>query len=182
MPRKVPPETVALVRRRYAEGVPVAAIQAESGLAANGTFYQCLDDLLDDGSGTELPLPQLPRRCEGLGGMRSASRRGALVARIWRNAEQQVEKIEARIAQSEFAPKVVERDARALAVLVRTLRELSAFAEMRKPSAKKEAKPEPEHDDPPPRDLDELRRELARRMQSLIDERAGGGVPGGSEE
>jgi hypothetical protein len=180
MPQKVPPETVALVRRRYAEGAAVAAIQRETGLKANGLFYRCLDGHFDDGSGAPLPLPQLPRRCEGFGGMRSASRRAALVARIWRNAEAQVEKIEQRIAQSEFAPKVVERDARALAVLVRTLRELSALAEMRKPVARKE--PKPEDDDTVPTDIEELRRELSRRMQALIDARTGAGVPGEPEE
>ncbi|MET0671774.1 MAG: hypothetical protein ABWY66_17420 [Xanthobacteraceae bacterium] len=123
----------------------------------------------------------MPRRRETLPTVRSSSRRRSLVARIWKNAEAQVEKIEARLAQHEFAPKVVERDARALAVLVR-LRELSVFADMRKPSARREDQPEAENDDTPPRDLDELRRELSRRMQSLIDERTGGGVPRGPEE
>jgi hypothetical protein len=167
------PAVVALARRLYADNVPVADIHARTGIKSTAVLYRCLDGYHDDGSGAPMPLPGLPRRCGGFGSVRSASRRGALIERIWRNAEQQVEKIEARIGQSEFAPKVVERDARALAVLVRTLRELAALAEKRKPGATREIKPEIKKNDAVPRDLDELRRELSRRMQALIDARTG---------
>jgi hypothetical protein len=168
---------VALVRRRYVEGDAIAAIKAETGITSNATFYACLDGRYDDGSGAELPLPCIPRRRNGQRTTRTQPRRKALIARIWRNAEAQVEKIEARLAQHEFAPKVAERDARALAVLVRTLRELAAFAELR-PAANKEPKGQPD-DDRPPRDLDELRRELARRMHAFVEERTGAGVSPG---
>ena len=107
-----------------------------SSRSTPSTNYKCLHGQFDDGSGAPLPLPGVPRRRETLPTVRSSSRRRSLVARIWKNAEAQVEKIEARLAQHEFAPKVVERDARALAVLVR-LRELSVFADMRKPSARR---------------------------------------------
>ena len=185
MPVTVPPETVALVRRLYADDLPTRLIQQQTGVTSSATFYGCLDGRFDDGSGA--PLPPLPRRREGLRIVRNPARRKSLIARIWKNAEAQVEKIEARLAQHEFTPKVVERDARALAVLVRTLRELSAFADMRKPAVTRQQKPEPEHEDVPPQDhppqdLDEFRNELARRMRAFVEERTGGGVPGRSEE
>jgi hypothetical protein len=171
---------VALARRLYVEEVPVATIMAETGIRSTVVLYRCLDGYHDDGSGAPLPLPALPRRCQGLGGVRSKSRRGSVIARVWQNAEAQVRKIEARLEQSGLTSVLAaERDARALAVLVRTLRELSALAEMRKPSAKKEPKPEIENDDDPiPADLDEFRRALARRMQGLIETRTRGGVSG----
>jgi hypothetical protein len=182
MPQKVPPETVALLRRRYAERVPIRSIMAETRIRSIDIFYQCVDGAFDDGSGAPLPLPGLPRRRETLPIVRSSSRRRSLIARIWANAEAQVEKIEARLAEHDFAPKVVERDARALAVLVRTLRELSLFAEMKNIRSKRKDKPESGNDDDaPPRDIDELRNELARRMRAFVEERTGGGLPGGPQ-
>jgi hypothetical protein len=175
-----PPAMVALARRLYVEEVAVAAIMAQTGIKSTKVLYRCLDGHHDDGSGGELPLRALPRRCNGLATVRSASKRGALVARIFHNAQEQVQKIEARVAESDLAPFVTERDVRSLAVLVRTLRELSELAEMRGPG--KQNKQEPENDPPPVRDLDELRRELARRMQALIDARTRDGVSGGPEQ
>ena len=180
MVRKVPPETVALLRRRYAEAATLPVLKAESGITSLWTIYRCLDGHYDDGSGMPLPLSRIPRRRAGLRITHSPLRRKSLVARIWRNAEAQVEQIETRLAQSGLAPDVFERDARSLAILVRTLRELTALAESKKPDARKQSKPE--NDDTPPRDLDELRRELARRMQAFVEERTGGGVSGGPEE
>ena len=120
------------MRRRYAEGATLPILKAESGLTL-WALYRCFDGHQDDGSDMPLPLPALPRR-------RDARRRtrAELVKRLWRNAEQQVEQIEARMAKSGRAPDDSERDARALAVLVRTLRELSAFDEQNKPDARKQ--------------------------------------------
>jgi hypothetical protein len=173
-----PPAMVALARRLYVEDVAVAAIMAQTGIKSTKVLYRCLDGHHDDGSGAALPLRALPRRCNGLATVRSASKRGALVARIFHNAQEQVQKIEARVVQSDLAPFVTERDVRSLAVLVRTLRELSELAEMRRPTGKPNTQ-EPENDPPPIRDLDELRRELARRMQALIDARTRDGISGG---
>ena len=176
MVQKVPPEAVALLRRRYSEGATLAVLKAESGVTSLWMIYRCLDGHYDDGCGVPLPLPALPRR-------RNDARmtRAELLRRLWRNAQRQVDQIETRIKQSRQAPDDSERDARALAVLVRTLRELSAFDEMRKPDAKKQPKPELENDDPVPRDIDELRRELARRIHAFVDERTGHRGPGGPE-
>ena len=158
------PETVALVRRRYAEGDVVGAIQADAGNLSIGVFYNCLDGKYDDGSGATLPLPRIPRRCAGLRIMRNPSRRKLLVARIWRNAEAQVELIEKRLADSGMTTEDFKRDTRALAVVVRTLRELEAFDVKRT----KGNEQKPTNDEPLPRDIGELRRELARKLEDLV--------------
>ena len=166
------------MRRRYVAGATLAEIKAETGITSVWTLYRCIDGKLPDGSNASLPLPSLPRRRDNLN--RPASRK-ALLERLWRSAEQQVDQIEARLAKCGIAPDDSEREARALAVLVRTLRELAAFDETQKPNAKPKKAPKPDNDDPVPQDLDELRRELARRIHAFVDERTGIGIPGGPE-
>lgn len=169
MPDNVPPETVALVRRRYADGATLAVLKAESGITSLWTLYRCLDGRYDDGSGA--PLPALPRRRDIT---HRAARRAELVKRLWHSAERQVEQIEARMAQSGLAADDPERDARALAVLVRTLRELTAFDAEKRGKGKQQQKPENEQ--PIPRNIDELRRELARKIEALIEAESGSGA------
>ena len=177
-PNPPPPETVALVRRLYAEGWTNKAIMAATGITSVWQLYRCLDGLYPDGSEMPLPLPKVPRRRKMLG--RQANKK-MLVERLWRNAEQQVQQIEARMKDGGFAQNDSERDARALAVVVRTLRELSSLTDGKKETASK--KPEATHDDNSlPTDIDEIRRELARRINAFVDERTGHGVPGATEE
>ncbi len=169
MTRTVPPETVALLRRRYAEGIMLSVLQEETGIVSLWTIYRCLDGHYDDGSGMPLPLPPLPRRRDS-----KSSQRAALVRRLWRSAEQQVEQIETRMAQSGLAPEAAERDARTLAVLVRTMRELTAFDAAKRAKGKqgddREQQPKRPHDTPVPRNIDELRRALARKLEALAQE------------
>jgi hypothetical protein len=108
---------------------------------------------------------------------RSRSRR-ALVARLWRTAERQVEEIEVRLKAAGL--KVAEREgnARALAVVVRTLRELAAFDQAQKTRAKESAT---DDDDAVPRDMDEFRRGLSRRIDALAAARAEGRADRGTE-
>lgn len=121
MAQTVSPDQVALARRRYLEGASVYRIMLETGLT-RGAVHRCLDGSLDDGSGA--PPPPIPRR--GAKAPEAVDRK-AVVARIWRTANRQVRQIEARLAQSGLAPRERDSDVRALAVLVRTLRELAAF-------------------------------------------------------
>jgi hypothetical protein len=103
------------------------------------------------------------------------------MARLWRAAERQVAHIEARVeALGADCAADTEKDARALAVLARTLRELTALedaARARRPAAGGTAAPaappasEGEGDGAAFRDLDAFRSELARRLDGL---RAGG--------
>jgi hypothetical protein len=180
MTQHVPPETVALVRRRYADGDSVAAIKAATGIA-RGALYRCLDGRYADGSGAPLPLPPLPRRRNSKSAEvdDAPSRRQALVERVWRNAEAQVDQIETRLAGSGLAADDPERGTRTLAILVRTLRDLAAFdaAESERRAADPSSKAA-EYDKPVPRNIDDLRRELAEKLAKLVqqDSEGGGGA------
>jgi hypothetical protein len=167
------PETIALARRLYAEGVTVARILGETGMSL-GTLYYWLDGGPEGGG--EPRLPALPRRRVAVLGKRRRPLRGdrvSLVARLWRTAERQVRDIEERLARDTQEPVERERDARVLAVMVRTLRELAAFDAAARDSEGTEQMTA-DDDDAVPRDLEELRRELARR----IDRLRGGEAPG----
>lgn len=162
--KTIPPETVALVRRSYVEGVPISRILSETGLSL-GTMYHVCDGMFDDGSGTR-PAP-LPRRRILMGRSRKAlhASRISLVARMWRTAERQVRDIETRLDDHTQETDDRERDARVLAVLVKTLRELQAFdSALGKGKGKGKAAQEPVSDD---RDIDEFRRDLARKIDQL---------------
>ena len=82
------PEQVALARRGYIERVPVRTILAEVAIKL-GTLYRCIDGEFPDGSGIA-PAP-LPRRYAGVRVRHRMGSRAALVARMWRTAERQVE-------------------------------------------------------------------------------------------
>jgi hypothetical protein len=153
------PDKVAQARRLYREGLPVARIMQQTKLD-RATFYACLDGRYDDGSGAT--PPPLPRRRANL---RS---RTALATRLWRAAEKQVGEIEERLAAAHLPRSERERDARVMAIVVKTLRELSAFDERNRESRTDVT--EADDDLPPddfPRDIDELRRELAKRISQL---------------
>ena len=62
--------------------------------------------------------------------------------------------------------------ARTLASLARTLREIALSSR-----GDEAAPPDDTDDDPIPRDIDEFRRELARRIHAFVDSRTGSGVP-----
>jgi hypothetical protein len=120
-------------------------------------------------------LPPMPRRMIP-GRAPESDIRSALIAKLWRTAKRQVSEIEARLKRIAPQPSERESDMRALAVLVKTLRELTALEE-----AHGDARPnnatDAVDDDPIPRDIDEFRRELARRMDAFVERRTGSGVP-----
>ena len=124
--------------------------------------------------------PALPRRRIVLGRKRRAlmGNRVSLIARLWRTAERQVRDIEDRIARRQQAPDERERDARVLAVLVKTLRELSALDEAHAETATTDMNSD---DDDGPRDIDEFRRELARQMDAFVESRTGTRISGDAE-
>lgn len=166
------PEQIAQARQMYLDGVKVADIRRTTGMT-DGQLYYWLDGGPPDG---EQHLPPLPRR--RIVPRRSPRRRKlsgdrvALVSRLWRTAEAQVRDIEERLAHHQQQPDDRERDARTLAVLVKTMRELVALDDIRDGGA---SPAESEHDDGGPRDLDEFRRELARRMEAIIAARTEAG-------
>jgi hypothetical protein len=102
--------------------------------------------------------------------------REKLVMRLWRAAAVQVRTLEARV---KAAPEPDENRARTMATLVKTLRDLNELdGAKQKPKAKPEAEPSPGAKADDPRDIDEFRRELARRIAALDggsnDDAAGG--------
>lgn len=94
-----------------------------------------------------------------------AARRRRLVSLLWQSVEKQMRGVARRIDRTEALrdPALAERDTRSLAMLARSLEQLiaidRAFADEDEPDAI-------------PRDIDELRRELARRVQAIIARRA----------
>lgn len=177
------PETIARARSQYAAGELVAMICETNKMSRHALYYWV------DGGPKFGPrhLPPLERRGGGATARerrRFSGDRVALVRRIWRTAEAQVRDIEDRLAAAGQEPPERERDARMLAVLVKTLRELVAI-DAALPAGKAgkvgKAAAEADDDDPVPRDIDEFRRELARRIDALVASRADRGVPGATE-
>ncbi|MDX2238940.1 MAG: hypothetical protein NW203_15360 [Hyphomonadaceae bacterium] len=101
-----------------------------------------------------------------------------LAARLQAMVERELEAVDRVLAVlAPENPEEGERAARTLASLARALRELAALR-----AADHEAEAETaDDDDPIPRDIDEFRRELARRIEAFVGERAHGGVPDGSQ-
>jgi hypothetical protein len=159
------PDTVALVRRLYREDTPTKDIVAATKLST-GTIYRCLDGAFDDGSGIQ-PAP-IARRKTPSGKPAKRGTREALVARIWRTAARQVGDIEDRLKASGLELPERESNGRMLAVIARTLRDLSAFDQANAKRNKEAAKGD--DDDAVPRNIDDLRQSLARKLQGLIAE------------
>jgi hypothetical protein len=156
------PETVTLVRRRYSEGAIIRDIEAETGLPT-GTIYKCLDGFYPDETGTR--PPPIPRRQRGVQVRHSKGSRAALVARMWRTAERQVQEVEERLKLAGLKLDERESNARTLAVVARTLRELSTVDQANRRNRKSG---HDDNGDRPPRDIEELRRQLAEKLEKII--------------
>jgi hypothetical protein len=162
------PEAAQRARQMYADGATTAAIKAETGLTGHAIYVW-----LDGGPpvGGRRPLEPIPRRVVRARRV-TAGERHALVARIMRSSEQQVGVIEQRVDPRSGQ---MDKDARTLAVISRTLSELGAIDERDREIERRKAL----HDDdksrsaeqPVPRNVDELRRSLARKLEAIIAER-----------
>ena len=101
--------------------------------------------------------------------------RKTVIGKLWKAAQTQLEAHEAHLAELPAGAAASEADAKTLATLARTVRELVALDSA---AAGEGGKSE---DEPSPaeglRRVDELRRELARRMERLIADHAGDAVP-----
>jgi hypothetical protein len=152
------PEAALRARQMYLERKPLAEIKREAGLNLHKLYFWLAGGPEENGERCLAPIPL--QRVHA----RSQTARAALVARIMKAAERQVRDIEDRLVVSGNELDSRLRNARALAVLVKTLNDLSA-GEGRAPRMKKA---KDENDAPVPRDIGELRRELARRLQQLV--------------
>lgn len=99
--------------------------------------------------------------------------RKAVIGKLWKAAQTQLEAHEAHLAELPAGTAASETDAKTLATLARTVRELVALDSA---AAGEGGKSE---DDPSPaeglRRVDELRSELGRRLAVLAAEEAGAG-------
>jgi hypothetical protein len=157
-------------RDMYVHGFTVSRILAATGMSL-GTFYKWLDGGPRDEKGEPM-LPVIPRRRQVVGKRRKPLKAShvSLVARLYRTAERQALDIEHRLARPSDATPERERDVRMLAMLVQSLRGLSAIAPAETGSAAAARKPDA-IDDPVPENIDEYRLELARRIRAFVESR-----------
>jgi len=146
------PDVVLRARQMYVAGAPTKDIVAATGLS-KGTLYHWLAGA---GALPPIPLRRRPHRKRG---------RAALIRRIMRAAEVQVRQIGKRLAEEGVAPDERDRQLRSFAVLSRTMRELIAL-EMADAQVQKMTTAQ-DDDEQLPRDIDELRAELARRIEGI---------------
>ena len=111
-------------------------------------------------------------------------KRKKLLERLWSAAEKQIAEIELRLQRLDGNAAAFDDDARALALLAKLLRELVGIESLID-EAKGPSKPlgravlkkaTAEDDDAPPRNLDDFRRELARRLDQMRSARESDGV------
>ncbi len=88
----------------------------------------------------------------------------ALTARLWRAAERQAAEVEARIALGPRAAADAERDARVLAVLAKTLRELTAADSVTDEGEQADGEETPE-------DVESLRAALDAKLRQIRSRR-----------
>lgn len=160
-------EEIERARALYVEGFTTSRCCAGSNMSL-GTLYYWLDG---GPQGPDGPLlPPIPRRRNVVGRRRrplSAADRASLTARLWRTAERQARDIEERLARVNESAAERERDTRMLALLVKTLRDLSAVDA----GASKQDETDDYDDDYDhvPRELDDLRQELSRRLDAMAE-------------
>lgn len=153
MPKKHTEEAIAAARALCAEGMSLPQIAARTAIPPSTLRYH----LKAERAALGLPARPRPHRRA----MRKAAR-PMLIARLWATAARQAAEIENRLAEAGGDAAALERDARTLAVLARTLRDLSALdaATQKQPEAADAASEIP-------RDPDALRRALAARLVEL---------------
>lgn len=159
----------ATIRRLYESGSPgVAAICAAAGIGTGALYRRARKEnwqrRRDDKTGakrrgrrTAKPrrkgeaAPEAPRKVD----------RSGLIRRLYAALERQVREVEARLAAEDGPASAGERDARTLSNLARTFEKL-----MEIDGGGAEA-----HDEGGARDIDALRKELAKRIDRLRRER-----------
>jgi hypothetical protein len=159
------PEAAQRARQMYADGKSVAAIKAETEMTGHAIYFWL-------GGGPQIEgrpaLPPIPRRVTRTRRVTPDDRR-AMIARIMRSCDRQISEIERRVNPS---PTQVDHDSRRLALISRTLNELTAI-DQRNKEIKRQADNDKSRNarQPTPRDADELRRSLARKLEAIIAER-----------
>lgn len=105
--------------------------------------------------------------------------RQRVIGRLWRTAERQVGEVEARLAVLDADPQALEREAKTLAIIARTIRDLAAIDADGKPAKRGRGKEQAQdhgfttQTGGPARDIESFRAELAQRLDELRRERGG---------
>lgn len=174
---RIPPKAAGLARALYEAGTPIRQIAAETGLSSASVYFWA--DRIVDQDGTVHHAPAQRRYGGRTTKAPSRTRRRALLARLWHAAERQMDEIDARVAaldEAEASPpracaRDSEKDAKALAVLARVVRELGALdgesAAGKSPAGNKCGAAAQSEEGLRGRNLDTFRRELARRLDRL---------------
>jgi hypothetical protein len=168
-------ESIAEARRLYeTTDLPVARLLAAFGLTQAG-----LDELIEREGWTRRAPPAKRRRLPPDDAPAPAAEpgagRGELVQRAWALAEAQMGQLERYLARLGSDPKATPHAGatRSIAVLIRALRELEALDPR---DGRRRRRPKDEHEtDAFPRDLDQLRDELAKHLEGLRRGRSGAG-------
>lgn len=158
-------EAITIIRQQYADGVVLRNIIQDNEVTKE-TIYYCVDGGPHDPEPRYPPLPRRRTKPRADNAHDSNPTRRILVRRLWQTASQQVKEIQSRL--NSMGQESSERDARALAVLVKTLRDLAAFDEAN-PAA--QTRTDFDDDDYGPRDINDFRRELARKMDAIVSRR-----------
>lgn len=168
------PEEAQRVRQDYIDRKTVQSIRAAYSLSLNRLYYFL--DGLPQADGTTL-LPPIPRRHVYVRKVGRTAARVALVEQLLRATEVQIHSLEQRMAQAGYQAN--PDDARLTAVWGRTVRDLLADDEQKTDDKKSAKSKQVDDDEFIPRNVDELRIELARRID-VIRGRRNGGPAGGS--
>jgi len=162
---KVAAEAIISIRAQYAADVVVAKIARDHDVTKETVYY-----FVDGGPHDPEPqFPPLPRRVikpRATSLEDPGPARRMFVKRLWQTAAKQVQDIQRRL--DSLGVESSEREVRALAVLVKTLRELAAFDEA---NAAAQTRTDSDDDDYGPRDSNDFRRELARKMDAIVSRR-----------
>lgn len=176
---------ITLSRLRRAGFSCTSIVELEGARHAAAPFFMARDSATANANAPETKgMSDMESATErqpiAAGGRRKSTftRRG-VVSRLWHAAEKQVGEIETRLAALGDDPQALEREAKTLAIVARTVRDLVALdAEAQAAAARNKAAASKgkEADDAHagPRAIEDFRAELARRLDELRRERGGG--------
>jgi hypothetical protein len=162
------PDNARRARQMYADGKSVAAIKAETEMTGHAIYFWLGGGPQIAGRPTLEPIPRRVTRTTKV----TPDDRRAMIARIMRSCDKQISEIERRVNPS---PTQLDHDSRRLALISRTLNELTAIDQRNSELKRKNVQPNNDKSgnarQAVPRDADELRRSLARKLEAIIAER-----------
>ncbi|WP_442754694.1 hypothetical protein ACNHKD_17120 [Methylocystis sp. JAN1] len=159
-------EKIAQAKLLYDAGAPIAQITALLGVSAK--------QFLAFREKNDWPkrVPVCPRKSGPAKSAPAPVDPDALIPKLEDAVAREFARVETALEKQ--APKTIEASARALATLVKTLAELKRMRREADETKEDATRPDDDRADEPPRELAELRAELARRLERL----RGGGPPG----